>query len=45
MAIFGWVTLKEEERYTLGADQQRLAQTAMHMQETSDEAANQGGPT
>jgi hypothetical protein len=40
MAIFGWVTLKEAERYTRGADQQRPAQTAMHMRETSDEAAN-----
>jgi len=39
MAIFGWVTIKEAERYTRGADQQRLAQGAMHMLE-SNEATN-----
>jgi integrase len=33
MAIFGWDTLKEAERYTRGADQQRLAESAMHLLE------------
>jgi integrase len=31
MAIFGWDTLKEAEKYTTKADQQRLAQAAMHL--------------
>jgi integrase len=31
MAIFGWDTLKMAEQYTRAADQQRLAQSAMHM--------------
>ena len=31
MAIFGWDTLKEAEKYTAKADQQRLAQAAMHL--------------
>src|SRR5262245_11830822 len=31
MAIFGWDTLKEAERYTRGADQRLLAEAAMHM--------------
>jgi hypothetical protein len=31
MAIFGWDTLKEAERYTRLADQQRLADDAMHL--------------
>jgi integrase len=34
MAIFGWDTLKEAERYTRNADQQRLAESAMHLLET-----------
>ena len=33
MAMFGWDTLKEAERYTRAADQQRLAEAAMHMLE------------
>jgi integrase len=33
MAIFGWDTLKEAEKYTAKADQQRLAQAAMHLLE------------
>jgi integrase len=33
MAIFGWDTLKEAERYTRNADQQRLAESAMHLLE------------
>jgi hypothetical protein len=31
MAIFGWDTLKEAEKYTAKADRQRLAQAAMHL--------------
>ena len=31
MAIFGWDTLKEAEKYTAKADQQRLAEAAMHL--------------
>jgi integrase len=38
MAIFGWDTLKEAERYTRGADQKRLAQDAMHMLEARENA-------
>jgi integrase len=34
MAIFGWDTLKEAERYTRGADQTRLAESAMHLLES-----------
>jgi integrase len=34
MAIFGWDTLKEAERYTRAADQVRLADSAMHLLET-----------
>ncbi|WP_069440746.1 site-specific integrase [Methyloceanibacter superfactus] len=30
MAIFGWTTLKEAERYTRRADRKRLANTGMH---------------
>src|SRR5207245_10608381 len=37
MAIFGWDTLKEAERYTRGADQLRLAEAAMHMLETPEQ--------
>jgi integrase len=36
MAIFGWDTLKEAERYTRQADQQRLADDAMHLIEARD---------
>jgi hypothetical protein len=31
MAIFGWDTIKEAEKYTARVDQQRLAESAMHM--------------
>lgn len=31
MAIFGWDTLKMAEQYTRAADQQRLAEAAIHM--------------
>jgi integrase len=39
MAIFGWDTLKEAERYTRNADQTRLAESAMHLLETKNESA------
>ncbi|WP_420967085.1 tyrosine-type recombinase/integrase [Bradyrhizobium sp. B120] len=39
MAIFGWDTLKEAERYTRQADQQRLADGAMHLIEPRDTKA------
>jgi hypothetical protein len=38
MAIFGWDTLKEAERYTRNADQQRLATSAMHLLEMKEES-------
>jgi hypothetical protein len=31
MAIFGWDTIKEAEKYTANADQRRLAESAMHL--------------
>ena len=31
MAIFGWDTLKEAEKYTAKADQRRLTESAMHL--------------
>ena len=37
MAIFGWETLKEAERYTRAADQLRLAEAAMHMLVTQEQ--------
>ena len=37
MAIFGWDTLKMAEAYTRAADQQRLAESAMHMLETPEQ--------
>ncbi|WP_240536437.1 tyrosine-type recombinase/integrase [Bradyrhizobium genomosp. III] len=43
MAIFGWDTLKEAERYTQSADQQRLAEAAMHMLEEQNDT--ECGPT
>jgi integrase len=45
MAIFGWDTLKEAERYTRGADQLRLAEAAMHMLETSEQNGTENCPT
>jgi integrase len=33
MSMFGWDTLKEAERYTRAADQERLADSAMHLLE------------
>jgi hypothetical protein len=37
MAIFGWDALKKAEAYTRAADQQRLAEPAMHMLETPEQ--------
>ena len=45
MAIFGWDTLKEAERYTRGADQLRLAEAAMHMLETLERSCTESRPT
>jgi integrase len=45
MAIFGWDTLKEAERYTRGADQKRLAETAMHLLETQEQNSTESCPT
>jgi hypothetical protein len=39
MAIFGWDTLKEAERYTRAADQKRMAADAMHLIEARDAKA------
>jgi integrase len=36
MAIFGWDTIKQAEHYTRGADQQRLADDAMHLLEVRE---------
>ena len=36
MAIFGWDSIRMAEHYTRGADQERLADEAMHMIETRD---------
>jgi integrase len=45
MAIFGWDTLKMAERYTRGADQKRLAQSAMHMLEMQEQNSTESCPT
>jgi integrase len=45
MAIFGWDTLKEAERYTRGADQWRLAEAAMHMLQTREQNCTESCPT
>jgi hypothetical protein len=46
MAIFGWRTLKEAERYTKAAEQKRIAASAMPLLvpqvETRTQVANQG---
>jgi integrase len=39
MAIFGWDTIKEAEKYTSKADQLRLAKSAMHMLEVRESTA------
>jgi len=45
MAIFGWDTLKMAEQYTRAADQQRLAEAAMHMLDTREQKRTETGPT
>ena len=45
MAIFGWDTLKEAERYTRNADQLRLAESAMHLLETPEQNRTESCPT
>jgi len=45
MAIFGWDTLKEAERYTRNADQLRLAESAMHLLETPEQSGTESCPT
>jgi integrase len=45
MAIFGWETLKEAERYTRAADQYRLAEAAMHMLEAEEQNGTETCPT
>jgi integrase len=45
MAIFGWDTLNEAERYTRGADQLRLAETAMHLLEATEQNGTETCPT
>jgi hypothetical protein len=45
MAIFGWDTLKEAERYTRAADQQRLAEAAMHLLEAAEQNDTETCPT
>jgi integrase len=45
MAIFGWDTLKEAERYTRQADQLRLAEAAMHMLEAPEQNGTEPCPT
>jgi integrase len=45
MAIFGWDTLKEAERYTRNADQQRLAEDAMPLLRTQEQNRTESGPT
>jgi integrase len=45
MAIFGWETLKEAERYTRNADQIRLAESAMPLLEGPEQNSTQSCPT
>jgi Phage integrase family len=45
MAIFGWDTLKMAEAYTRAADQERLAESAMHMLEAQEQNGKQPCPT
>jgi integrase len=45
MAIFGWDTLKMAEAYTRAADQQRLAEAAMHMLESAEQNSTEPCPT
>jgi integrase len=45
MAMFGWRTLKMAEQYTRAADQQRLAEAAMHMLDTREQTSTESCPT
>ena len=45
MAIFGWDTLKMAEAYTCAADQERLAESAMHMLEVQEQNSTNHVPT
>jgi integrase len=45
MAIFGWDTLKMAEGYTRAADQERLAESAMHMLESQERTRTESCPT
>jgi integrase len=45
MAIFGWDTLKMAEQYTRAADQQRLAEAAMHMLCAQEQTRTESCPT
>jgi integrase len=45
MSIFGWRTLKMAEHYTRAADQQRLAESAMHMLDTREQTRTESCPT
>jgi integrase len=45
MAIFGWNTLKMAEAYTRAADQERLAEAAMHLLESSEQSSTESCPT
>jgi hypothetical protein len=45
MAIFGWDTLKMAEAYTRAADQERLAEAAMHMLESREQNGTKPCPT
>ena len=45
MAIFGWETLRMAEAYTRAADQERLAEAAMHMLEAPEQSSTKSGPT
>jgi hypothetical protein len=45
MAIFGWDTLKMAEKYPRGADQKRLAQSAMYMLDMQEQNSTESCPT
>jgi integrase len=45
MAMFGWRTLKMAEQYTRAADQQRLAQAAMHLLDVKEQNESESCPT
>jgi integrase len=45
MAIFGWSSLKMAEAYTRAADQERLAQAAMHMLTSGEQNSTRSRPT